>query len=188
MPLKGIIYKIIKLNVTVYTVALFFSCQSNFKDIQKLNFTEFMPSGEADSINLKYTDSGKIKSILLSNKLLDYGSATYPFSEFPKGINLTIFDNNNQRNYIQADYAISYKKTKLIDLRGRVKMTSHDGKYLETDQLYYDQSLEWFYTDKPFTFTAPNEGVTTGIGIDFSKDFRKITFKQVKALIDELPQ
>ena len=188
MIVKGIFYKIIKINVTVFTVALFFGCQSNFKDIQKINYTEFMPSGEADSINLKYTDSGKIKSILLSNKLLDYGTVAYPFSEFPKGINLTIFDANNQRSYIVADYAISYKKTKIIDLRGRVKMTSHDGKYLETDQLYYDQSLEWFYTDKPFTFTAPGEGVTTGIGIDFSKDFRKITFKQVKALIDQVPQ
>lgn len=188
MTAQAIFLKLIKINVTVFTVALFFSCQSNFKDIQKINFTEFMPSGEADSINLKYTDSGKIKSILLSNKLLDYGTATYPFSEFPKGIHLTIFDDNNQRNYIEADYAISHKLTKIIDLRGHVKMTSNDGKYLETEQLYYDQSLEWFYTEKPFTFTAPNEGVTTGIGIDFSKDFRRITFKQVKALIDEIPE
>lgn len=185
---KGLLKKLILFNVTALVVALFFGCQSNLKDIQKINFTEFMPSGEADSINLKYTDSGKIKSILLSDKLLDYGTVAYPFSEFPKGINLTIFDNNNQRNYIVSDYAISYKKTKIIDLRGRVKMTSNDGKYLETDQLYYDQTLEWFYTEKPFKFTAPNEGVTTGEGIDFSKDFKRITFKRVKALIDQVPQ
>jgi LPS export ABC transporter protein LptC len=185
---KGLLKIILSINVTVFTVALFFGCQSNFKDIQKINFTEFMPSGEADSINLKHTDSGKIKAILVSPKLLDYATVDYPFSEFPKGIQLTLFDENNQRNYIVADYAINYKKTNIIDLRGRVKLTSYDGKFLETDQLYYDQNIEWFYTDKPFKFTAPNEGETTGVGIDFSKDFKRVTFKQVKALIEEIPE
>jgi hypothetical protein len=29
--------------------------------VQQINFTEFTPSGDADKINLKYTDSGLIK-------------------------------------------------------------------------------------------------------------------------------
>ena len=45
-----------------------------------------MASGEADSVNLKYTDSGKIKAILVSPKMLDYATVLYPFTEFPNGI------------------------------------------------------------------------------------------------------
>jgi hypothetical protein len=54
--------------VTVFAVTLFFGCESNFKDVQKINFSEFVPSGEAEKINLKYTDSGRIKAILLKFK------------------------------------------------------------------------------------------------------------------------
>jgi starvation-inducible outer membrane lipoprotein len=32
------------------------ACESNFKDIQKDNFSDFVPSNNADDINLKYTD------------------------------------------------------------------------------------------------------------------------------------
>ena len=41
---------------------------------QKFNFSEFVPSGEADNINLKYTDSGRITAILVSPKMIDYSS------------------------------------------------------------------------------------------------------------------
>ena len=78
-------------------VMAFYSCESNFKEVQKQNFSEFAPSGEADDFNMKYTDSGKIKSILISPKMLDYASVTYPFTEFPKGINVTLFDVNNKK-------------------------------------------------------------------------------------------
>ena len=66
------------------------SCESNFKEIQKSMISEFAPSGESDSINLKYTDSGRIKSILISSKMLDYASLKFPFTEFPQGINVTL--------------------------------------------------------------------------------------------------
>ena len=57
-----------------------FSCESNFKEVQKINFSEFVPSGEADDFNLKYTDSGRIQSILMSPKMLDYATVEFPFT------------------------------------------------------------------------------------------------------------
>ena len=50
--------------VLLSAVTLFFGCESNFKEVQKSNFSEFVPSGEAEKINLKYTDSGRITAIL----------------------------------------------------------------------------------------------------------------------------
>jgi hypothetical protein len=37
--------------------------------VQKINFTEFVPSGDADDVNFKYTDSGLIKVILLAENV-----------------------------------------------------------------------------------------------------------------------
>jgi hypothetical protein len=41
------------------------------KKFKKINVTEFT-SGDADKVNLKYTDSGLIKVVLLSPKMLDF--------------------------------------------------------------------------------------------------------------------
>jgi LPS export ABC transporter protein LptC len=175
-------YRILPL-VTVLAVTLFFGCESNFKEVQKSNFTEFVPSGEAEKINLKYTDSGRIKVILVSPKMLEYGNVDFPFTEFPKGIDVTLYDKNGKRTFVTSDYATSYKVTNLIDLKGNVKITTQDGQILETEQLYFDQKNEWFYTEKNFKFTDP-KGVSNGQGIDFSKDFKFINSQKIAGEIE----
>lgn len=131
-----------------------------------------MPAGEADSINLKYTDSGKVKSILKSRRMLDYNNIENAFVEFPDGVEVTMFDEGGNKTIIKSNYAISYKKTDLIDLQGNVVILSDDGKKLETSQLYFDQKNEWFFTEKHFKYSDGTGGFLQGPGVDFSKDFK----------------
>jgi LPS export ABC transporter protein LptC len=175
--------KIIIFPILVIATLLFFSCESNFKEVQKSNISEFTPSGEADSINIKYTDSGKIKSILISPKLLDYATLDFPFTEFPKGINVTLYDDNGKKTFVTSKYAISYKQTELIDLQGNVKITNESGQLFETEQLFFDQKNEWFYTEKRYKFTDP-KGVSYGDGVDFSKDFKIINSQRVSGEVE----
>jgi LPS export ABC transporter protein LptC len=169
--------------VTVVIATLFLGCESNFKEVQKSNFSEFVPSGEAEKINLKYTDSGRITAILVSPIMKEYATVAFPFTDFPKGIDVTLYDKNNKRTIILADYATSFKSTNIIDLRGNVKITSQDGQILETDQLYFDQKNEWFFTEKSFIFTDP-KGSSKGQGIDFSKDFKVINSQRITGEIE----
>lgn len=175
-------HKLITLATFIIAV-LFFGCESNFKEVQKINFSEFLPSGEADKINLKYTDSGKVKAVLVSAKMLEYGNVDFSFTEFPKGILVTLYDAKNKQTFVQSDYAVSYKQTNLIDLQGNVKITSQDGQVLETDQLYFDQKNNWFFTDKKFKFTDP-KGISSGQGIDFSKDFKVINSQKIAGEVE----
>lgn len=159
--------------VLVFALILFLqSCESNLKDVQRIYRTSFVPTGEADSINLKYTDSGRVKSILQSLKMVDYSTAKNPFVEFPNAVKVTLIDNKENRTTVVADKAVSYKKTEVIDLIGNVKITTFDGKILETNQLYFDQKNEWFFTEEPFKFKDADGSFLQGIGIDFSKDFK----------------
>lgn len=169
--------------LALIVVSLSISCESNFKEVQKSNFAEFVPSGEAEKINLKYTDSGRITAILVSPKMKEYATVAYPFTDFPKGIDVTLYDKNNKRTIILADYATSYKSTNIIDLKGNVKISSQDGQVLETDQLYFDQKNEWFFTEKNFKFTDP-KGSSSGKGIDFSKDFKVINSQKISGEIE----
>ncbi|WP_072943563.1 LPS export ABC transporter periplasmic protein LptC [Flavobacterium granuli] len=169
--------------VMVFAMTLFFGCESNFKEVQKINFSEFTPNGDADNVNLKYTDSGLIKAVLLSPKMLDFTSVDFPFTEFPKGIDVTLYDAKAKKTRITSNYAVSYKVTGIIDLRGKVKIASEDGQVLETEQLYYDQKNEWFFTEKKFKFTDI-KGVSNGQGIDFSKDFKIINSQRITGEVE----
>ena len=169
--------------VLVMAMAIFCGCESNFKEVQKINYSEFVPSGEADKINLKYTDSGRITAVLISPKMREYASVDFPFTEFPKGINVTLYDKNGKMTFIKSDYATSFKQTNIIDLKGNVKINSQDGQTLETDQLYFDQKNEWFFTEKSFKFTDP-KGVSNGKGIDFSKDFKVINSQSIAGEVE----
>ncbi len=166
-------YKIIYI-VAISIAAMFFSCQGGtIKDVQNTNRTAFLPTGEADTINLKYTDSGRITSTLRSPKMLDYSNVNNPFVEFPSGIKVNMFDKSGTiTTTVIANYAISYKKTDIIDLQDNVVITTNDGKKMETEQLYFDQKNEWFFTEKFFKFTDVNGRFLQGPGVDFSKDFK----------------
>lgn len=174
---------LIPVSVLVVSIVVLFGCESNFKEVQKSTFSEFVPSGEADKINLKYTDSGRISAVLISPKMKEFGSVSFPFTEFPNGIDVTLYDKNGKKTYIKSDYATSFKLTNIIDLKGNVKINSQDGQTLETDQLYFDQKNEWFFTENKFKFTDP-KGVSFGKGIDFSKDFKIINSQSITGEVE----
>ena len=175
--------KTIFLALLAPALVLFFSCESNFKEVQKSTFAEFSPSGEADSINIKYTDSGKIKSILISDKMLDYATVEFPFTEFPNGIRVTMFDENGKKTLVTSKYAVTFKNTDLIDLQGNVTISNETGQLFETQQLYLDQKNEWFFTEKKYKFTDP-KGISFGQGIDFSKDFKIINSQSISGEVE----
>lgn len=160
------------------------SCESNLKDVQKINLSEFSPTGDADSITLKYTDSGRIKAILIASKMRDFATVKYPFTEFPKGVNVTLYDQKEKRTFIRSDYAIQFKGTDIIDLQGNVKIRTEDNQVLETAQLYYDQKNAWFFTEESFKFTAP-KGNSSGQGIDFNKDFTIMNTQKFSGEIEQ---
>lgn len=178
---KNIIFPI----VTVLAVTLFFGCESNFKEVQKINFSDFVPSSDADAVNLKYTDSGRITVVLISPKMLDFASVDFPFTEFPKGIDVTLYDKKGKRTFIKSNYAVSYKQTGIIDLQGKVKITSDVGQVLETEQLYFDQKNEWFFTERRFKFSDP-KGASNGQGIDFSKDFKVVNSQKITGEVESV--
>lgn len=164
-------YKIM-LMVTVLTVTMFFSCKNNFKDIQNIGVLDSGPLSIAENINMKYTDSGKLKSHLISPKMLNYSNREFPFYEFPEGINLTLFDDDDNKSNVVSDYAILYNETDLIDLQGNVVLTTHNNDTLYAEQLFYDQKTEWLFTNQPVRFVT-KERIINGNGFDSNKDFSR---------------
>jgi len=164
---------------SIYTVLFFgfitllISCETNFKEIQRFSKNDLIPNSEAENFVLKHTDSARIKSILKSPLVYDYNTIEFSFTEFPKGVDITMFDEKLQENYIVADYAINFQKNQIIDLQGNVKITSHNGDILETSQLYYDRKREWIFTEKKCKLTN-SKGIWHFEGFDSNSDLTKL--------------
>ena len=67
-----------------FLLLIMYSCESNIKEVQNIYKTTFVATGEADSIHLKYTDSGKSKIYVAKFKMLDYSSAKIHLLNFLK--------------------------------------------------------------------------------------------------------
>ena len=44
----------------------------------------------AENINTKYVGSGKLKSVLNSQKMINFSNQEFPFYEFPNGVDLLL--------------------------------------------------------------------------------------------------
>jgi LPS export ABC transporter protein LptC len=166
---------IIKNLVTAIVVTLFFSCENDFDEVQKVGILQNQPIGEAENIDLKYTelqeDSVRLLANLISPKMLDFSNRNFAFREFPDGILLKIYDEKNNLTTITSRYAIFYTETNIIDLRGSVTITTHEKETLVTEQLYYNEKLEWVFTNVPWVFNRA-VGPLYGVGFDSDKDFK----------------
>ena len=168
--------------VTVFTVTMFFSCKDNFKDVQNIGLLSNKPITEAENINTKYTDSGKLKSHLISSKMLDFSNRKFSFVEFPEGINFTIYDKNGNKNNVIADFAMIYNDTDLIDLQGNVVLTTHNRDTLFTEQLFYDQKREWMFTNEPVKFRQKDQ-IINGTGFDSNRNFTNARVLEMSGII-----
>jgi len=168
--------------VAVFTVTIFFSCKNNFKEVQNIGVLGSNPITIAENINAKYTDSGRLKSNLLSKKMRDFSNREFGFFEFPEGVNFTIYDDDGNKSNVIADHAIIYDETDLIDLQGNVVLTTHKRDTLFAEQLFYDQVREWMFTNQPVKFRTEDR-IINGVGFDSNKDFTKAQVLEITGVI-----
>lgn len=159
--------------VTLISVTMFFSCEGNLKEVRQLNVSSKSPSGIAKDFKLTYTDSAKVKAIVTGPVYKDFSNQEFQYREFPEGIEVNFFDDDNNKSIVTANYGIIYSKTNLVELVGDVVLETHEGKKLEAPQLYWDRKNEWIFTEKNYTFTSEDLNMS-GVGIDFNRNFTKV--------------
>ena len=164
--------KILKNVFSVFAVILHFSCDDGTSTLKQINQFNENPVGIAYDIHMTYTDSAEVKAILTAPLNLDYTHLSFKYSEFPEGLKIIFYNDNNEENTVLADYGILYNQTKIVDLQGNVVLLSNDGSRLETSQMYWDSEKEWLFTEQPFTFKNINYDMAA-IRLDTNKEFSK---------------
>lgn len=175
--------KLLRNIAALMSVALFFSCNDEIRTIKQIETHKF-PTGEAQDFQLIYTDSTKIKAILESPLNLDFTNQKFAYMEFPKGLEITFFDNQKNKNIIKSNYAIYYLPTQIVELRDSVQLITYNGKLLKTNQLFWQESLDWAFTEESFSYIDTLQGsITKGIGMDFDKNFSQLKAHKITGIL-----
>ena len=154
----------------IFAITLF-ACEGNYEKARKLNISDNAPVAEGKNINFKYTDSGRLVTNLLAEKLLDYSNRKYSFKEFPEGIEVHFWNENGEESTVTSDYAIQYDESQLIDLRKNVVIVTADSVELHAEQLYWDQENQWVFTDRPYRIKFKDGSYNEGAQFDSNQDF-----------------
>ena len=189
----------------VYTLALlFFACADDYKRVGEEAKSKVYPQGVANNYKLTYTETQEpisTEEVSYSRKIAvltgevseDFENLEFPYRTFPKGLKVEFFDKEGKKSVILADYGIIYSGTNIIDLQGNVIVEMQDGKRLETNQLYYDQTTQWIFTQEKFKFSDEKDGTLIhGLGLDFNRDFTLLSahktgdgYKIIKEGVDD---
>ncbi|MCW5518691.1 LPS export ABC transporter periplasmic protein LptC [Aureitalea sp. L0-47] len=157
--------------MAIILVITLFSCESNYRNIQKLNLKDGAPVGVAKNINVKYTDSGRIIANLISPLRNDYTNLEFPYQEFPEGVEVFYWNEQQEVTTVTSDFAIRYDETSIVDLRENVVLYTSDSLTLKAEQLYWDQKNQWVFTDQPYRIIFKDGSYNDGAGFDSSEDF-----------------
>lgn len=156
-----------------------FACESNYQNVKKLSLSDGEPIAVGKNINFKYTenkdlnltDSAKLVTNLLAEKLLDFSNLDFPYKEFPNGIEVHFWNDEGKESTVTSDYAIQYDNTELVDLRRNVVIVTADSVVLNADQLYWDQKNQWVFTDQPYRIKFKDGSYNEGARFDGNQDF-----------------
>jgi len=181
--LKSVIHNI-KNIAAFFLAAMFFSCGNDLKEVQDFLADKNLPISVAKNVNLIHTDSGKVKNKLITPLLNDFSNRTeHPYQEFPKGVKIITFDKNGDSITLIADYSKTYVKTGISEAINNVVIINHKDKTkLFTDQLFWDQSTHYIYTEKAFRLITKTDTIN-GKGFESNEDLSKITMKDISGSV-----
>lgn len=127
------------------------------------------PLSSMDSAVTQMSDSGVVVMRLETATQNNFENGD---REWPKGFHIKWFNNRGQlTSYFSADYVYFTKAQNLYRAEGNVIVKSIAKKdELNTEELFWNQSEESFYTDKFVTINSGDE-VHTGEGMESNQDF-----------------
>ncbi len=122
----------------------------------------------ADS-ELWYSDSGVVRLMVKSAKMLEYENGD---QEYPEGIYIEFYgDDKMITSTLEADKAFYSKETDLYRGVGNVKLESLKNKQkLSTEELFWDVKDKQVYTEK-FVIIETQEDILHGEGLTAAQDF-----------------
>jgi LPS export ABC transporter protein LptC len=120
---------------------------------------------------------GKMKAKLTSPLMNRYQSDTV-YSEFPESLHVDFYDDSvNVTSWLTALYGKYFESLNKVYLRDSVTVINKDGDTLRCPELWWDQNLQRFHTDKPARLDGKDKNIVGTQGLEATQDLKIVTFK-----------
>jgi len=165
---------------TIIIVAMFFSCGNEIKEVEDFLAEKNLPIGIAKNVNLIHTDSGRITTKLIAPVMHDFSNRkNHPYSEFPEGIELITYDEKGDSVVLTANYSVTFNNTNISEVKNNVNVVNYaENTKLSTDQLFWDASEHYIYTEKSFILITRSDTIK-GKGFESNEDLSKVNMKSI---------
>lgn len=128
---------------------------------------ETMPSMRDDSVTMLISDSGLIKYKVITKTWNFFENAKDPHWYFPEGIYVEQFDTTfHKQTSLKADTAWNFTLRKLWRLKGNVFIENIQNETFSTDELFWDEKQQKFYSDKYIEINRPEKLMLKGVGFE----------------------
>lgn len=162
---------------------LFYACKNDLEKIKPFAAPENLPVAEATNIRTLFTDSGEVRFFLKAPRLLRFETEEKSFIEFPEGIELVKYDENQEIiSSITAEYARQYEKEKKWEAKNNVIATNARGDTLKTEHLIWEEEEEKIHTEEFVKIIRPDQ-IITGIGFTSDQSLQNWRIKDPKGTI-----
>jgi LPS export ABC transporter protein LptC len=173
-------FRITILAPTVLAVGVLFSCTSNKLDeVMAFDEGELQPMRSSTNVTYTYTDSGKVKNVLVATNLDQFQDGDSSYSKISNGFSLTFYTPDGefdgkltaQNGYIGNDNSI-------MIARDSVVFINQANEKLNTEELIWRQDSATVTTDK-FVTIEQEDIVIYGKGLWSNQNFTNYVIKEV---------
>jgi LPS export ABC transporter protein LptC len=129
------------------------------------------------SIESYLSQGGQMRAKLVSPIMYRYETDTV-YTEFPKTLHVDFYDDSvNVESRLDAMYGKYYESLNKVYLRDSVRVINVNGDTLRCPDLWWDQNLQKFYTDKPARLDGKDKHIVGNQGLEATQDLKVIQFR-----------
>ncbi len=163
---------------------LFYGCENDIEKIKAFSSPEDLPILEARNFETIFTDSGQVRYLLKTPKLLRFENEGKTVHEFPEGIEITQFNAKGKTvSSLKADYAKQFIKEQKWEAKNNVVVTNEQGDTLKTEHLIWEEKTEKIHTEE-FVKIIRKDEVYTGIGLTADESMENWRILDLKGTLD----
>jgi LPS export ABC transporter protein LptC len=165
-------YSIVKKFFTVICGCIFIclSCVNDEAEVKEL-LSKRLGVDEAHDVEAYMSSTGTMKARLRAPLMLRYQD-TLAKVVFPQTMHVDFFNDSIRiESQLDARYGEYFETRNQVFLKDSVRVFNNTGDTLFCQELWWDQPLQKFYTDKPVRIHRPDM-IIIGVGLSAPQDFK----------------
>ncbi len=172
-----------KLLILLVSVLAFLACSEGGMDLKALENTSDVVVQRAEDVEILYSDSAQLLVKIAGPVLLDYVDRFEPKTEFPNGVKVDFYDENEKvKSTLIANYGLRLTKEDKTIARDSVVLTTVDSERMETEELIWDEKTAKIYSNK-FCVIHKEDEIIQGYGFESNEDFSESKIRKVTGRI-----